>query len=93
MSRKAVSIVNMLRTCLEHLECTRIMLMAPCAKIPMLSKKSPRVSKVKSLCTREFVVNQGGGLRVRGGQERGPQQHLHLHPSILTQGATAQIEG
>ena len=32
------------------------MLMAPCAKIPMLSKKSPRVSKVKSRCTREFAV-------------------------------------
>ena len=30
--------------------------MAPCAKHPMLSKKSPRVSKVKSLCTREFAV-------------------------------------
>ena len=41
----------------RHLECTRIMLMAPCAKIPMLSKKSPRVSKVKSRCTREFAVS------------------------------------
>ena len=39
------------------------MLMAPCAEIPMLlvlvssAKKSPRVSEVKSLCTREFAVN------------------------------------
>ena len=30
--------------------------MAPCAEIPVLSKQSPRVSKVKSLCTREFAV-------------------------------------
>ena len=42
------------------------MLMAPCAKIPMLSKKSPRVSKVKSLCTREFVVYLGlNWLKIR----------------------------
>ena len=41
----------------QHLECTWIMLMAPGAKIPMPSKKSPRVSKVKSLCTREFAVH------------------------------------
>ena len=47
----------------QHLECTWNMLMAPCAKLPMLSKKSPRVSKVKSLCTREFAV--GSGLRAR----------------------------
>ena len=40
----------------QHLECTCRMLMAPYAKIPTLSKKSPRVSKVKSLCTREFAV-------------------------------------
>ena len=40
----------------QHLTCTGIMLMAPCPEIPMLSKKSPRVSKVKSLCTREFAV-------------------------------------
>ena len=32
------------------------MLMAPRAEIPLLSKKSPRVSTVKSLCTREFAV-------------------------------------
>ena len=32
----------------QHLECTCNMLMAPCAKVPMLSKKS--------LCTREFAV-------------------------------------
>ena len=51
----------------QHLECTRIMLMAPCAKNPMLSKKSPQVSKVKSLCTREFAVVRGEReARVRG---------------------------
>ena len=33
------------------------MLMAPCEEIPMLSKKSPRVSKLKGLCTREFAVS------------------------------------
>ena len=40
----------------QHLTCTCIMLKAPCAEIPMLPKKNPRVSKVKSLCTREFAV-------------------------------------
>ena len=40
----------------RHLECTRIMLMAPCAKIPMLSKKVHGCQKSKVLCTREFAV-------------------------------------
>ena len=34
----------------QHLECTWLMLVAPCAEIPMLSgKKRPRVSNVKTI--------------------------------------------
>ena len=48
----------------QHLECTQIMLMAPGAKVPMLSKKGPRVSTVKSLCTREFAVARGSSQAI-----------------------------
>ena len=34
----------------QHVECTRIMLMAPCAKIPMLSKKKSTGVKSQKSC-------------------------------------------
>ena len=40
----------------QHLECTCLMLMAPCAKIPMLSKNVHGCQKSKVLCTCEFAV-------------------------------------
>ena len=46
----------------RHLECTWLMLVAPCTEIPMLSKKVHGCQKSKELsvpCTREFAVQCG----------------------------------
>ena len=52
----------------QHLECTYIMLMAPRAEIPMLSKKVHGCQKSKQLsvpCTREFAVQARDRMTLR----------------------------